>query len=352
MTAFFKRKPVIITVVIILLAIFTYFILPISIPLILALLTALLLEPTIQMLRSKFNIKRNISVMITFITFLLFISVVTFFITTKVVGETVEFMDDVPVYVYELTIVWNDIEKAFSNTAQDLPEEVVDSITEEMSNFVNNSVRTISSSVNIDNAKAIFTNIPNYLVNLLVYLIALFLVMLDLPRIKLKFYSFFTETTTEKVNFLFKRIKNVVFGFIKAQFLVSLVIFLASFIGLLFITPEIALVMSLLIWIIDLIPLIGSIIVLGPWTIFAFILGDAVMGTKLAILAAVLLIIRRTLEPKVMGSNIGLSPLSTLISMFLGLKLFGFLGFFIGPFILIIYNSSREAGIIKFNFKI
>jgi predicted PurR-regulated permease PerM len=57
-------------------------------------------------------------------------------------------------------------------------------------------------------------------------------------------------------------------------------------------------------------------------------------------------------EPKVMGEQIGLSPLATLISMFIGLKLFGFLGLFIGPLIVILFTTAREAGIIKLEFKI
>ena len=83
-----------------------------------------------------------------------------------------------------------------------------------------------------------------------------------------------------------------------------------------------------------------------------FISGDIATGTQLAILAAILLIIRRTVEPKVMGSQIGLSPLPTLIAMFIGLKLFGFLGFFIGPLAVILFTTAREAGIIKMNFRI
>jgi predicted PurR-regulated permease PerM len=91
---------------------------------------------------------------------------------------------------------------------------------------------------------------------------------------------------------------------------------------------------------------------MGPWTLYHLISGDPVLAAQLGILTAVLLIIRRTIEPKVMGSHIGLSPLATLISMYLGLKLFGVLGFFIGPMILIVYNSAREAGIIRFHFKL
>jgi sporulation integral membrane protein YtvI len=162
-----------------------------------------------------------------------------------------------------------------------------------------------------------------------------------------------SERTSEKAQFMVSRLSFVVFGFLKAQFLVSVLIFIASFLGLLLIvSPEVAIVMSIIIWVIDFIPIIGSIVILGPWALFHFLTGDVTLGTHLAVLAAILLIIRRTIEPKVMGSQIGLSPLSTLIAMYLGLKIFGILGFLIGPLLLIAFNSAREAGIIKINFKL
>lgn len=53
-----------------------------------------------------------------------------------------------------------------------------------------------------------------------------------------------------------------------------------------------------------------------------------------------------------MGQQIGLSPLITLIAMFLGLKLLGFLGFILGPLIVITYRSAKEAKIINWKIKI
>ncbi|HJF21293.1 MAG TPA: AI-2E family transporter, partial [Mammaliicoccus lentus] len=58
------------------------------------------------------------------------------------------------------------------------------------------------------------------------------------------------------------------------------------------------------------------------------------------------------LEPKIFGTGVGLTPLPTLISMFIGLKLMGFLGFFIGPLILIVIKTIVESGLIKTDFKI
>src|SRR5690625_4634071 len=197
-----------------------------------------------------------------------------------------------------------------------------------------------------------FSKVPNFLVSFLVYLIALFLFMLELPAIKTNLYKMMKNETAEKVTFMGRKLNSVFLGFIKAQLVLSFIIFVVALIGLLIISPDVAVIMSLVIWIIDLIPIIGSIIILAPWALYMFIVGDTLMGIELSVLAAILLTIRRTIEPKLMGQHIGLSPLATLISMFIGLKLLGLFGFILGPLVVIAFNSAKEAGIINWNLKI
>ena len=177
--------------------------------------------------------------------------------------------------------------------------------------------------------------------------------MLDLEMLRVKLFSFLSDATAYKVRFISGSVKRVAIGFFKAQLLASLIILVVSFIGLLFIiSPKYALIMAIVIWIIDVIPILGSIAILGPWAIYHFITGDMILATKLTILAIILLIIRRAVEPKLMGSQMGISPLAILIAMFVGAKLFGFLGFLLGPLIVILFITAKEAGMIRLNFKL
>lgn len=352
MFGFFTKRLVLTTLGIIVAALVLYIILPVSVPLIAAIITALLLDPLVKLIQARAKIARRISVLIVFILFLLFVGLSGYFIITKVVTEAINIVENAPTYINEITKEWENVEERFVEAAKDLPEDLVHEISGQVEEFLNNSKNDLIAYINIDNVKALLTNIPNYLVSFLVYIIALFLFLLELPRLRIGMYKHLTDKTADKVKFMTSRLSYVVLGFMKAQFLVSLIIFAVSLIGLWFIVPEIALVMSLIIWIIDFIPIIGSIVILGPWALFHLITGDVVLATKLGILAAILLIIRRTVEPKMMGSHIGLSPLATLIAMYLGLKLLGILGFIVGPLVLIAFNSAKEAGLIKMNFKI
>ncbi|MFQ3545870.1 sporulation integral membrane protein YtvI [Halobacillus rhizosphaerae] len=346
-----KRQWILLTLALIFI-VAAYFILPVSVPLIVAFVTALFLNPAVRWMQFRFRINRKMSVTIVFLLFLILLSLLGTYAITRIVTQLVQLADNAPLYVNQINGVVIDWQHNMNSFAQNMPREFVDKVTNEMSGAVDKTTAAISEKLQLANIAAVATKIPQYLVSFLVYLIALFLFMLELPRLRNKMHQNFTEATSEKVKFMNARLGYVVFGFLKAQFLVSILIFFVSLIGLLWIEPEVAIIMSLVIWIIDFIPIIGSIVILGPWSVYMLITGDLATGVKLGILAIVLLAIRRTVEPKVMGRHIGLSPLATLIAMYLGLQLVGLVGFILGPLVVIAFNSAKEAGIIKWNFKI
>ena len=57
------------------------------------------------------------------------------------------------------------------------------------------------------------------------------------------------------------------------------------------------------------------------------------------------------LEPKLVSQNLGVHPLITLISMYSGFKIFGVIGFLIGPIVMIIlknvFSKELEVGFFR-----
>lgn len=345
-----KRQWTIIALIFV--AIIGYFLLPIAIPLIIALLTALALNPLVKWLQRRIKISRLLSVTIVFFLFLFLTGFVGTFIITKAVAQVVNFVEDIPLHFNQFNQLYNKFVFDFQQFAQDLPPEFVRQLSASIEENLLALSEVVKEKITLENIAQVFAKIPQYLISFLVYLIALFLFMLELPDIRTQLYNLLTDKTAEKVTFMNDRLSSVLLGFLKAQLLLSVIIFLASLIGLLIIAPDVAIIISLIIWIIDLIPIIGSIIIMGPWTLYMYLAGDTVMGIKLTILAIILIAIRRIVEPKVMGQHMGLSPLATLIAMFLGLKILGVLGFVLGPLLVIIIKSAKEAEIIKWEFRI
>ncbi|WP_078394113.1 sporulation integral membrane protein YtvI [Shouchella patagoniensis] len=347
MSSLINKKILKIIVITIALVIAAYLILPVSYPLLVAFLVALLLAPIVRWFKKTLNIKRELAVTIVFIMFILLIILISYLIVTQLIYQGVQFIENSPIYIMDITEGWDSFIQNIESAFSDLPDAIISTINEQIIVFLN-ELRSNANQVDIiSTITAGVAKIPGYFVSFIVFIIALFLFMIEMPKLRHSFYNKFTEETSNRLQIMIKRFSNAIFGFLKAQFIVSVPIFLISLIGLFIITPDVALTMALVIWIIDFIPFIGSIVILSPWAIYLMLVGDTDTGIKLLILAGVLLIIRRTVEPKVMGKQIGLSPLLTLISMYLGAQFFGLIGLIIGPLSIIAFTSAKEAGVIN-----
>src|SRR5699024_9101448 len=84
-----------------------------------------------------------------------------------------------------------------------------------------------------------------------------------------------------------------------------------------------------------------------PLFLYLFFTGDISMGIELAIVYGVTVAVRQMLEPKILSSSMNLNALAVLISLFAGLKLFGVVGVFLGPLILVIFVIFIDIGVVR-----
>ena len=92
----------------------------------------------------------------------------------------------------------------------------------------------------------------------------------------------------------------------------------------------------------------GTGTVLVPWGVISLLLGDYGIGIGILLLYLVITIIRNTIEPKLVGKQIGLHPVVTFAGMLLGLKYFGFLGMFGIPLLIAFINKLNEKKLVNF----
>ena len=162
----------------------------------------------------------------------------------------------------------------------------------------------------------------------------------------------FPETWIKKVYNIKREMFNVLGSYIRAQIILMTICFfelLISFNLLSFLKFNLPypLIFSIIICIIDALPILGAGAVLLPWSLISFATGDIKLGLALLGIYFLVLSVRQMLEPKLISQNLGVHPLVTLISMYSGFKFFGVIGFLIGPVVMIILKNvfSRELEI-------
>ncbi|MGE7940793.1 sporulation integral membrane protein YtvI [Lysinibacillus xylanilyticus] len=347
MVQFFKspffRHPI----VVIAIAIAILWIISLSLPILLAYVTALLLEPVIIRISKRFRKKRKVVASIFFMFFLcmtLLLCILVIFISWK---QFSTFIIQIPEYLNQLSAIWIQIQSKLSNYTYQLPLDLVIQIQLMIAQGLSSIEKFALSLTSVNVWSSLLTYLASRLFDIFVYWIVLYMFLLELPTINRKMLTPIPFHYHQKILFIGQRVKLALFGFIKAQLLVSICVFAIAFGTFYFLKTPFPLILALLLVILDVIPFLDSFMLLIPWAIYKAFTGDFVFVAVLVILTIVLFLVRRMIEPKVIGNKVGLSSLTTFIAMFIGYEIFGFFGILIGPLLVVVFLSLFNQTSIK-----
>ncbi|WP_163102055.1 sporulation integral membrane protein YtvI [Peribacillus alkalitolerans] len=320
--------------------------LPYSWTLILAMITAILLDGLVSFLQDRLKWKRGTSVLVSFLIYIGGLAGLGYIFVSVIIQQIITLSETFPSFIKEIfySVILPSIRK-WENYAQTLPKDVILSVEDMMEKGIQ-SLEAFFRSL-IESIVQLATILPGFFIEFLIYLIALFLFSLELPGIKRSIKNLFQEKTYEKVSFVYNELMMAGWGFVKSQVILSLITFIMAYSGLLILKVPYTLLLSMLIVIVDILPILGTGSVLVPWAVVVILQGNQNLGIGLIALFFIITVVRRIVEPKIYSANMGVSPLAALVSLYLGFKVLGFAGLFIGPALVIVYEALKKAGVIK-----
>lgn len=159
-----------------------------------------------------------------------------------------------------------------------------------------------------------------------------------LVRLQRRFPSSLWRRGRQWLRFL----RDVLLGWLRAQAVMTAAVFALLLAGLLLMRIDNALPLSALIALADSLPLLGAGLFLLPWGLAALLLGQTAQGVGLLLLYVVLCVVRSALEPRLVGRQLGLSPLVSLTAFYLGWRLAGVWGMLLGPLVALMLAKSLE----------
>ncbi len=136
-------------------------------------------------------------------------------------------------------------------------------------------------------------------------------------------------------------------GWLRAQFWLMLITFAELTAAFLILRISGAVWIAALTALVDALPVFGVGVVLLPWAAAALLRGELRLGLGLLIAYALVSLLRRLLEAKLIGDQIGLDPLSSLLAVYFGWKLCGVWGLLLFPLLLVMLRRLNERGLLK-----
>ena len=132
-------------------------------------------------------------------------------------------------------------------------------------------------------------------------------------------------------------------GYVRVQFLFFMLTFFLSWVYFQFLGFEYAMLIGIIAALLELIPQFGCGTLYIPWSAISFIIGANQNGWLILGLYLAYSLLRRLAEPKILGDNLGVSPLLSLIGMFVGMQIAGIVGLIAGPIVMVILTSAIRA---------
>lgn len=175
--------------------------------------------------------------------------------------------------------------------------------------------------------------LPALFVALIVTLIACFYFALDYPRVTAFLSNLCPGSFREKLPQARRRVGSLFRRWLGAYLLLFLLTFGELFLGLMLLRERYAFLLAFLIALMDILPVLGVGTALLPWALFRLLTGNVWGGVGLILLYIAITVVRQITEPHLVGKSIGLHPLVMLFAFFVGMKLFGFAGIFLGPIV-------------------
>ena len=332
--------------------VFALFVLPPIIsnffPFIAALIMTWFLHPLVRKIHEKLRIPSKLLSLAFVIMFMTIVGGAATLLVHKIISEVFSFVN---------SLIENNIDVSSITSSDNIVSDIIATLPENIQTAMQNGIaniviwikETLSSLLSSLSTKFghFISGVPSFFVGLVVFLTATYYVLADYANLRTSMSDHFTGELRKFINLIKSSTFAALGAYLRAQLLLSLGVFIILLVGFFAIGQNYALLLAFVLAILDFVPLIGSGVVLVPWAIIAFITGNMAETIQLLVIWGITVIFRRALEPKIVGSQTGLTPLLALASIYVGMRVAGVTGMILAPIILQVFIKVCEAGVFK-----
>lgn len=185
-------------------------------------------------------------------------------------------------------------------------------------------------------AAGVFSWIAGSALTVATAVLAAFMISARLPGLRQAVANRMSETWKARYLPALRELKGSLLGWLTAQLKLSAITLVQLLAGFWLLRIPYAPVWALVVALVDAFPVLGTGTVLIPWSIVCLLQGQTARGAGMLGLYAVVWLVRSMLEPRLLGRELGLDPLVTLLSVYAGYKLLGLPGMILSPMLAVI----------------
>ena len=311
--------------------IFIKYVLPLVWPFILAYSIAVMIYPVISFLKKRLNFHGNAAAILTIFLLFLIISLIFYFIINMAANQIKNFVSNLSTYENRLFSCLHSCCGAVERSLKLDDGVIYHKMVEHINSFSSSIYKKILPFL-MNKSIDTFLLLINSIIVCVITVLSVFYISRDLDRIRTFHKSCLFSS---ELIFIKKLCGGILKAYVRSQLIIIAVISAFVSVGLMILGNKYFLVLGIITGTLDALPLIGVGTILIPMSVYYFFSGTYITGAGLIIIFLISYFIREFLEPRLMGDRTGISPVMSLISIFAGYRLFGFLGMLFGPLIFV-----------------
>lgn len=325
------------------------FLIKLFLPFIFGYVFSLAVNPLADLLQKRLKIPRGLSAVLVIVLIVGLLGGVITFAVWKIVDEIRTLYIQFPMIYESVRISIHHVGEKLSAVYINLPSNIQDTLTAlgtEISDKAAELINAMSMPV-VNHAGDFAKAIPSVFIAVIVFLLSSYFMVSENKAVSKTLHKIFRHKTSQRLTMVKSELKKYLGGYVKAQAVIMVIAFLIMFIGLSIFDINYALLIAIGVAILDALPFFGSGLVLWPWTVVSLLNGNIKFGIGLIIIYFAVTVMRRIAEPKLVSSGVGMNPLLTLMSMYVGYKTLSIGGLIAGPVILMVIISFYKSGIFE-----
>ncbi|EZH64960.1 transporter [Bacillaceae bacterium JMAK1] len=328
----------------------------ISYPFVIAAFIAWLFSPLLKVLKIKFKFPSTLASLTTVLIGISVLGGIITGITFLIIYIVQQISDQLPGWIEQgamqlqqmfnqlILPIWQEMNWFIDNLSSEQQQTLQQGITElgnQLGSILGNFAQSIANGMT-----NIVSGIPVFLFAFIFVILAVYFIGKDIGTMKASLQSRIPIGIQTKFVLFMEQVKTRVWGFIRAQLILMTITTIIVLIGLLVLDVEYAITLALITGLAEILPYLGTGTILIPWGIYSLVTGDIFLGISLLVLYIVVVIVRQSLEPKVLSVSMNLNTLAVLFSLFVGFQVLGVIGLFLGPALLVILTILKDIGVI------
>lgn len=313
------------------------FLLPVTLPFLLGLGVAILAEPGVRLLEQKARLPRQIATGVTVTALLALLAVAVSCLGVAAYRELNTLTLELPKLLGSLTQPLLRLKGWLLSLADAAPDHLRDPILSAIDNAFSGGSSLVDrlTSGAFGLASSLITSLPDWLLFAGTGLLASFMISSQMPRLRPMLAQWVPQRWQEKLLPTLQKLRSAVGCWFKAQAKLMMLTFCIVTAGLCLLHTDVPLLAGALIALVDALPMLGTGTILIPWGILCFLQGRAGTGLGLILLYGTAALARAAMEPRILGRQLGLNPLLTLVAIYAGYRLWGVLGLLVAPMLVV-----------------